>query len=247
MRRRFLRKVGWSILSLVCISDSNIFLNAGQEATKQKHPSFERRIESRVAKFDAEGRPMVRAILDLADEYQIPLGIEYIDRDAVWRPLKLKLIDKSVREILERLVAQLPQYKLKVSSGVVEIYSPTARADASNLLNTTINHFESSNTPRMTSWALHDAMASERHQVPNLAGSVLEPGHEPKITLNLKGRRVYEILDDLVAQRGQSLWVPVVPPQKLSEPGPKLWEVYPLGAKDLVMDDLNRAFPPDKK
>jgi hypothetical protein len=165
----------------------------------------------------------------------------------VWHPITLKLSNKSVQEILETLVAQLPQCKVRVSSGVVEIYSPKARADASNLLNTVVNHFESSGqSPRMTSWAIHAAVMSERHQMSGLAGSVMEPGHEPKITLNLKDRRVYEILDALVAQDGESLWVSVVPPQMLSEPGPKLWEVYHLGAQDLVMSDLKRAFPPER-
>lgn len=247
MSWRFRREIGCVILVLASIGGSGVYLHCSQEVASHKRSSFENRVESRVAEFDVRGRPLVRAVLDLADQYQLPLGIEYVDSEAMWRPLNLKLSNKSVHEILEALVAQLPQYALRVSSGVVEIYSPKARADRSNLLNTVLNHFETSGqSPRMTSWSIHASMMSERHQMPNLAGSVLEPGHEPKITLNLKERKVYEILDALVAQNGESLWVTLVPPKKLSEPGPKLWEVYHLGARDLIMSDLKRAFPPDK-
>ncbi|HEV2349766.1 MAG TPA: hypothetical protein VG028_07980 [Terriglobia bacterium] len=247
MRRKFRRKIGRLILVVACLSDSTVLLNANQEVAERKRPSFERRVESRVAQFDAKGRPLIRAILDLANEYELPLGIEYIDREAVWQPLNLKLSNKSVCEILEALVAQLPQYKMRVSAGAVEIYSPKARADASNLLNTVVENFAvTDKSPRMASAAIYAAMMSEHHEMCCLAGSVLESVGEPKTTINLKNRKVYEILDALVAQNGESLWVPLVPPQRLSAPDPKLWEVYQLGWQDLVMSDLKRAFPPER-
>jgi hypothetical protein len=74
MRRRIRREIGWLILALVTIGGSSVFLYASQEVTRQKRASFERRIESRVAEFDAKGRPFVRVVLDLAYKYQLPLA-----------------------------------------------------------------------------------------------------------------------------------------------------------------------------
>lgn len=236
--------VAVAVASLIPSSDS---LKATQETPRRKQPSFDQRLGIRVLRYDTGPRPFVRAVLDLVSKYQLPLGLEYVDREALRRPLNLRLNNKSVREILQALVAQVPQYRLRISPDVIEVYSPKARADASNFLNTVVANFaRTGQTPRMVSLAIYSAVTAERHQVCCGIVNVLEPGDAPTVTLALRDKRAYEILDALVA-RMQGFWIPVVPPEKLSVPGPKLWEVYQLEyGPNLAMADLERAFPPEK-
>lgn len=235
------------IVALAGFGISSVVLNATQEKAGKRQLTFDERLESKVAQYDTGGRPFVGAVLDLVCRYQLPLGLEYVDREAVRKPLNLKLTNKPVREILQALVAQVPQYRLRISPDVIEVYSPKARADASNFLNTVVANFaRTGQTPRMVSLAIYSAVTAERHQVCCGIVNVLEPGDAPTVTLALRDKRAYELLDALVA-RMQGFWIPVVPPEKLSVPGPKLWEVYQLEyGPNLAMADLERAFPPEK-
>jgi len=241
MKRSCTKEIAYVAAAALAGSAVLLWGTQGREAQ-----TFDQRLESKVAAFDTRGRPLARVVLDLASEYKLPLGIEYVDRGAVRRRLDLRLTNKTVRDILGALVDQLPQYRLSISPGVVEIYSPQAREDKSNVLNVVIDDFAATETPRLTSYALYQALMDRLHQPCCLIGNVMESGDARPMALHLQRMRVYEILNALVAQDGQSLWVPTVPPEQLSALGAKPWEVYELGWPELVMGTLQRLFPPDK-
>ncbi len=219
-----------------------------RRAKAQKRASFEQRLELGVAAFDSKERPFVRAVLDLVYEYRLPLGLEYVDAEAIRRPLELKLKEKSVREILRAVVAQLPQYQITFAPGVVEIYSPQARADASNLLNTVIENFEVRNQDaKRASWEVYASLEAQLRPHNAIIGNILGEV-PPKISLNLRHKKVYELLDAIVTENGDSLWVPRVPPEKLSKFDETPWQLFGLGAgwEELVLTHLQAVFPYNK-
>src|SRR5229473_3020357 len=61
--------------------------------------AFESKLDKRVEHFDTAGRTLIASVLDLAYEYELPIGIEYVDR-ALTRPIKLEFHHDSVRGIL---------------------------------------------------------------------------------------------------------------------------------------------------
>jgi hypothetical protein len=110
-----------------------------------------------------------------------------------------------------------------------------ARLNPSNRFNTTLRVFDVANlNTAMASAELSCALARQLH--PNTAcGGSINPGEwgNLKITLHLKNKKVYEILNALVAQNGRAVWIPLAWP-----PGPAydpltIWHVYPL---DPVME-----------
>jgi hypothetical protein len=219
-----------------------------RQAKAQKPASFEQRLELGVAAFDTKERPLVRAVLDIVYEYRLPLGLEYVDAEAVRRPLELKLKDKSVREILRAVVAQLPQYQITFAPGVVEIYSPQPRADASNLLNTVIENFEVRNQDaKRASWEVYASLEAQLQPHNAVIGNILGEV-SPKISLHLRHKKVYELLGAIVTANGDSLWVPRVPPERLSNLDETPWQLFGLGAgwEELVLTQLQALFPHKK-
>ncbi|PYU96790.1 MAG: hypothetical protein DMG25_00685, partial [Acidobacteria bacterium] len=206
---------------------------------------FTERLESQVAEFDAAGRPFVQLVLDVAYEYELPLGLEYVDADAMKQPMNLKLRNERVREVLLAAVAQLPQYRLEVTPHMLKIYSPKARSDSCNLLNTTIHDFKClAQSPRMASMEVYAAMMSQLHVPCCEAGDVLDSGHPRTVSLDLQDKKVYELLNAIVAQNGETVWVALVPPEKLSDRKAKLWEIYGLGPgwERILLRDLRGTF-----
>src|ERR1700686_3080477 len=53
----------------------------------------------------------------------------------------LEFHNKSLREMVEAIVKQDQEYRVSFSNGVVDIFSPRAREDRSNLLNKVLKDF----------------------------------------------------------------------------------------------------------
>ncbi len=77
--------------------------------------TFQEKLASPVAKLDSAGSTLVEALVDLAYEYKIPMGLEYVDRLAVTQPLALKARGEPLRRVIELLVAQLPGCRVTFS------------------------------------------------------------------------------------------------------------------------------------
>lgn len=211
--------------------------------------SFDDKLERRIVRFDTLGRTLLASVLDVALEYELPIGIEYLDREATARPLNLEVRDQSVREILVAIVAQVPEYRVTFSEGVIDIYAVNAREDRSNLLNRVIKSFV------VNDLDTHDAdlqllceLAREVGSAGACGGSIALGQWGPlKVTVHMQNAKVYEILNAIVAQNGKAFWVVLAPPDGLSKtPVANLWHIYPLENpfKEALLDRLANVRPP---
>jgi hypothetical protein len=193
--------------------------------------SFESKLNSRIGHFKISGETLVAIVLDLAYEFQLPTGIEYVDHEATTRPINLELNNESVRGILLAIVQQVPEYKVSFSNGVVDVYLPKAREDSSNLLNKPIKNFAISELD--TGEANMELFCALSHEVTpsgGCFGSIAIGQWGPlRITVHLENAKVYEILNAMVAQNGKAIWTVIAPPDRLSKiPVGGLWHIYPL-------------------
>lgn len=121
--------------------------------------SFATDLSSRVVSFDVKDQTFAQAFLNLVYTYHLPAALEYVDQNAVKRPLRLRRANITVRDALVALVAQLPEYHVDFSQGLVDVYSPQARSDHSNVPNTVIPKFAvTDETPRGCLWNLWEAL-----------------------------------------------------------------------------------------
>jgi hypothetical protein len=90
---------------------------------------FEQKTGSLIERFSTSGRTLADPVIELAYKYEVPMAIEYADREATTRPLNLEFHNKSFRGIVEATVKEDPQYRVSFSNGIVDIFSPMARGD----------------------------------------------------------------------------------------------------------------------
>ncbi|HEV2492416.1 MAG TPA: hypothetical protein VG204_05015 [Terriglobia bacterium] len=188
------------------------------------------KLQVRVASFDAANRPLAQLALALAYEYKLPMAFEHVDEDALRKPLGIRLRGSSLHDVVAAIVASLPEYRVDLSGGLVDIYTPAGRSDPSNLLNTVIESFDVTELDtHLADAELLCALARQLRPGSGCGGSVAGgQWGSLKITLHTQGTRVYEILNAIVAQNGGALWVPIPPPRKQSSVMMNLWYIYPL-------------------
>jgi hypothetical protein len=172
------------------------------QSAKASH--FEDQIDGMVDRFSTSGKTALASAVELAYRYQLPMAVEFADRDATARPLNLEFHNQAVRKILEAIVQQVPQYRVSFSEGIVDIFSPKAREDSSNLLNATIKDFSVTEMEtRKAEFQLFCAIVS-KIESSGCAGSLAVGQWEPiRITLNLRNVKVYQVLNAIVAQNGK--------------------------------------------
>lgn len=241
---------GWLCTTCALAGIMVLAVDRGEHKANHSHSlTFAQRLDTRVALFNAYGQTLAQAVLCIAYHYKLPMGVEYWTPESTRIPLRLRLRNQSVRQILETLVAKQPGYRVSFSGGCVQVYTPQGRSDPSNLLNTIIPRFHvTDEDPVVVSASVFEALV----HIASPGTSVVEStavGSPLKITLDLRNVRVYEILDAIAAQKGGAgVWVVRVPPDRLSVLGGDLWYLYPLDPafKQAVLQDVMSLFPHDK-
>ena len=208
--------------------------------------SFEQKTNKLVDRFNTCGRTLFDSVIELAYDYQVPMAIEYADRDAATKPINLEFHNKSLREMVEAIVKQDQQYRVSFSNGVVDIFSPRAREDRSNLLNKVLKDFSvtemETRQARQADFQLFCAVVQAAGSQ-GCGGSLAIGQWEPlRITLHLQNARTYEILNAIVAQNGSAIWTVTASNLASFPQSNGLWYIYPLQEpfKSVVSDRLVR-------
>jgi hypothetical protein len=220
----------------------------GSDSQSAQASLLERKLGKSVERFDTSGRPLIASVLDLAYKYELPTALEYVDHEITAQTIDLQFHHESVRAILAAIIQQIPEYRISFSGAIVDIYSPRAREDASNLLNKVIKDFAVTDLDtHQADSELFCALAGEVGPSDVCGGSIAVGQWAPlKITLHMQNAKAYEILNAIVAQNGKALWTPMVPPEKLSKIQlGGLWYIYPLEQpfKTAVWDRLATLRP----
>ena len=201
---------------------------------------FKHKTESVVEQFSTSGRTLVDSAIEFTYKYQVPMAIEYADWEATKRPLDLEFHKRSFREIVEVIVKEDPQYRVSFSNGIVDIFSPIAREDSSNLLNKIVKDFSVTEMEtRLADFQLFCALVQSAGCTGSLAVGQWDP---LRITLHMHNARVYEILNAIVAQNGRAIWTVTASNLASFPQCCGLWYIYPLQEpfKSVVSDKLAR-------
>lgn len=245
-------------LALGFVLLSSIPTAAGSSPTRSsKSPaetgSFHRKLRRRLDAFDASGRPLAELLLSLAYRYKLPMGLEYVDRACATRPLHLKLGAGSLQAVITALVHAVPGYQVDFSQNLADVYAPGARNNSSDMLNAVISQFDASGEDvHRADLDLFCALVRKLNPRSGCGGSIA-PGQwrTARVTLHARGKRVYELLNAIVAEVGPAIWTPVVAPESLTLPRSgtlsTLWYIYseeaPSEELDIAIGRLRDLFP----
>jgi hypothetical protein len=234
------------LTSLALLAPARPACSQRRSGSERIHLSFQEKLDTRISKLDARGRTLISTVLSFAYTYELPVGIEYVDHNSVSRPLKIVLSNTSVRESLRDAVSKLPEYSISFSDGVIQLYSNHARLDRSNLLNTVIRNVDlSGSDPVMLSADLFALLHRQTRSEGAITFSApLGQLGSQKIAIHMRNAKVYEILDKIIADLGNAIWVVRVPPERLSDLSGTLWYIYPLTPnwQHVILNDAKSLF-----
>ncbi|MGH7870394.1 MAG: hypothetical protein ACREP9_22810, partial [Candidatus Dormibacteraceae bacterium] len=209
---------------------------------------FQRALATPIKELDLRDQSALQGLLDLAYKYQFPLGIEYVDARLVRGQAHLYLRSTTVRAAVEEIVKRLPGYSVDFSGGLVDVYSAQARRDPLSALNMTIGRFQVTRVNAMDATGkLQDAVFASLHPGVGYGGDMGQgqtAPDQPRVTLRLNNRKVYQIMNAIVASDGAAIWLVVVPPANLARFDWNQWAVYnlnPIG-EESIADHLKGLF-----
>lgn len=212
-----------------------LFASGMSNAVEQNPESKIRaKLKAPVRSFDNQNKPLIPTLLKIAADYHLPMGIEKVVKEAVEKPITVKLHQGTVAQLLDLAVAQLPGYSWASREGAIHIYGAEEMNQPSNLLNQILPYFTVKNE------TLDDANMKLRQMffaaVENLGGAYVgsyigTPGlGEKRISLTMRNSTVRSILNRLAALHGEAVWISIVNPERLSQkplPRAGLWRFLP--------------------
>ncbi|HYK88555.1 MAG TPA: hypothetical protein VE398_07280 [Acidobacteriota bacterium] len=181
----------------------------------QQNENLDAKLQMKVNSYQLEVNNFVEALARVASDFQIPMGIQWVNAPAAKARLTFSWKDSTVRGILEAIVKTQPGYKIVVRTGVVHISSSDLVPDHENPLNLRIKEFEVHNVPaELASRQLHEIV--RRTIVPpqpqqglrgGVAGSGFANIDDPKISVTLKDATVEDVLDALALASARKIWI----------------------------------------
>ncbi|HTG17157.1 MAG TPA: hypothetical protein VK747_18040 [Blastocatellia bacterium] len=226
------KKCRWLLILALLLFGSS----AAKGTVHQRIAKVEDKLAIKVANFNNQDKPLIPTLLGIAADYQLPMGIERVVKEAAEQPITVKIEQGTVSNLLDRCIRQVPGYAWAIRDGAVHVYGVEELSQPSNLFNLVIPSFEVKNeTLNQASNGLRMQLIFAQEKTGAVVASF--PGSlalEDK-QLNVKAHNVTvrDILNRLVALHGEAVWIARIPPQKLSHiPQAGLWQLLPRSVQD---------------
>jgi len=238
-----IRRTNVFFLLAGCLGMALMFHAPGRRPLAAGHPrTFQEVMQTRIPPLDTSGKTPIEVWLHLAYKYKVPMALEHVSKGAACERLRLRLPRLTLRAALERIASAVPDYRVDFSMGIVDIYSPRARADPKNPFNVVVRKFDVDGMgTHMADAQLLCALSRQLDPTSGGCGGSIAGGQWGKlrITVHLANKRVYEILNAIVAQNGKAVWTPIRPsggPVGTNvTPSTNFWYIYPLDPAFLSM------------
>jgi hypothetical protein len=182
-----------------------------------------------VTSFTAQGLSLVDALLQLGQQEEIPLGIEYVDRESQETPTIVKMEKTTVGAILEKLVAQERGCSWRVREGVLTVTQGSAEPARENLLNRMIPQFSVSrcSVSEASNLLWMDLEQQLDPTIKGFAGDFFPADGQNLIgPLTMRNAPVWRVLNRLVTVNQKGAWIVQVANGRLDKlPGYGLWRI----------------------
>ena len=183
-----------------------------------------------VASFDVRGLNLIDALLQLGQERQVPIGIEYIDAAAFRSRITLHVRNSTLGALLDA-ITHGQGYRWLIHDGVVMVTHDGEPQGRRNLLNTRIPEFAIDKEVTLQDASLKLLGALYWALNPHSAGIIGDyPGGNLKFRvgpLRMGNATVRQILNRIVSQRRNGAWVVQQTPWNMDkDPSYGLWRVF---------------------
>jgi hypothetical protein len=158
----------------------------------------------------------VEALMQVASEFQIPMGIEWVNMPSAGPKISLTLKDATVKEVLHTIVSNQTGVKMTIDKNIVHVCMPDLIPDRENPLKVSIKAFEVYAVPaEAASQQLHETLKRTLHppkpQQGPAGGGVITSGASnidyPTISVTLKNATVEDVLDSIASASARKIWI----------------------------------------
>jgi len=217
--------------------------------------TLEEKLALKVDTFNSVTKSIPLQLIEVAQRFNIPMGIEWSDDSEDKGPSQVQMRDITVGSLLSQILAQQPGYEFRLDDGVVHVFATRLLDDQYNFLNIRLREFslEKANmgAARFHLWG---AIVSHLHPRGGYGGgwggvSIYKDFDAPKITFNCKDLTVRQALSKIVEAQGNALWVVRIRERQMMEsepfyvqiPGPEAGEPSKSFAWQFIALDVHRA------
>jgi hypothetical protein len=193
----------------------------------------------------------VDQLVEVAQKFKIPMGIEWVERAYPSTPDKTALSGKrSVKELIEEIAGLSPGNRMEVADGIVRIYAPAEAIHPFNFLNIRLRDYDVKQGDLFAAedqlrWAIRFALEPEKYANGFAGGYGHGANHVfeiPKFTLSGSDLTIREVLNRIALAQGNALWVATIKSADLTREEP-YWKLRGVDDGDLPVTSAWRFFP----
>ena len=227
-------------LSLILLEASAVM---SAHASQRGPGSLDVQLETRVENYSLAADDFVQALLKIADEYKISMGIAWVKTPSALPKIKISRHEVTIRDVIQTVATAQPGYTFATTGGLVHVFAAGLVPGRENFLNVRVSDFEASNQKvEVVGGRLGDvvraSMSPPKPYTPGrsggTAGSLLTEVGDPDLTLHLRDVTVEDILDALTLNSGRGVWIVTFAP---------VGELTPTGFRRTVSPVSGQAVP----
>ena len=186
------------------------------------------KLTQRVKAFDSYKSSTVDQLVDFAQRFKIPMGIEWVDKSKERAAAPVHARNTTAQRILQHIVQEEPGTTFTLSGGVVHVLASSRISAGQNFLNLRIPHFQVENENLFgAEWLLRVTI----HEVLNPRPGGYGGGHGhgvPRrdtfdvrsLSFSMNNAIVRQILNRIAVRQGNALWVVRILPSQMMRNGP---------------------------
>jgi hypothetical protein len=191
-----------------------VFLVSVATATQGESPELRAKLDAQGGHYSLAASGLADAVIKLSQQFELPLGIEWVRDKEAERPLSRAWTGESVRHILRSVVEEYPGYDFRPDGGVIHVFRKDLPNDAHNFLNLRVPDFlvERHEAAGLANMRLRVAMQNivSPRPLPPGAGEAIEYAtgiREKAISVRIAGLTIRNALGRLAAVSEHNVWV----------------------------------------
>jgi hypothetical protein len=161
------------------------------------------KLSKSVSNYNLGSFNFVGALIRVSNDFEIPLGIAWVNSPAAHKELPFTWKKATILEIIQNIVSTQPGYQVEVADGVVHIWPSGLIPDRENFLKLKIPAFDVHDAyVEVASFKLHVLVTPRKYGQISIGGT-----GDSKVTLELENASVGAVLDALVVASNRKIWV----------------------------------------
>lgn len=169
-------------------------------------------LDTRVDNYDVTAKSFVEGLVQVASDFSVPMGIEWVNAAPARRKLSLHWQRATVEDVLDAIVRSQPGYEIQVYNGVVHVRA-TGVPSTEDFLSLHIKSFAVHNEVlQLAERRLRDQVRVQvtwpENKSGGTGGSLATAVGEPGININeLVDVTVQDVLDAFVLASRKKIWI----------------------------------------